>query len=114
MQGRSLVPLLKGVVPADWRKGIYYHYFEYPSVHMVPRHYGIRTQDSKLIRFYQFDEWEFYNLNRDPDERNNVYNDPQYASTIRTLKKELEALRQLYKDDTEVSVMPEAWQKKYR
>ena len=44
MQGRSLVPLLKGDTPDDWRKSIYYHYYEYPSVHMVPRHNGVRTE----------------------------------------------------------------------
>jgi arylsulfatase A-like enzyme len=59
MQGRSLVPLLKGETPADWRKSIYYHYYEYPSVHQVPRHYGIRTETHKLMKFYQFgEEWE--------------------------------------------------------
>ena len=48
MQGRSLVPLLKGEKPTDWRKSIYYHYYEYPSVHMVPRHYGVRTETCLL------------------------------------------------------------------
>ncbi|HSG70714.1 MAG TPA: sulfatase, partial [Planctomycetaceae bacterium] len=67
MQGKSLVPLLKGETPADWRKSIYYHYYEYPSVHMVPCHYGIRTETHKLIHFYEFgDEWELYDLERDP------------------------------------------------
>ena len=54
MQGKSLVPLLKGETPADWRKSIYYHYYEYPSVHMVARHNGIRNERYKLIQFYQF------------------------------------------------------------
>ena len=66
MQGKSLVPLLKGGSPADWRKSIYYHYYEYPSVHMVPRHFGVRTETQKLMRFYQFDEWEFYDLGKRP------------------------------------------------
>ena len=36
MQGASLVSLLKGEKPKDWRKSIYYHYYEYPSVHKIP------------------------------------------------------------------------------
>ena len=43
MQGRSIVPLLSGETPVDWRSSIYYHYYEYPAEHMVPRHYGVRT-----------------------------------------------------------------------
>jgi arylsulfatase A-like enzyme len=114
MQGRSLAPLLQGEQPADWRSSIYYHYHEYPSVHMVARHYGIRTQRYKLIRFYQFDEWEFYDLEEDPDELVNQYENPDYAKMIAELKKRLEELRTRYKDDTDVSVMPEDWRRKFR
>ena len=78
MQGVSLVPLLKGTPPKKWRKGIYYHYYEYPSVHMIPRHYGIRTKRYKLMHFYQFgDEWELYDLKKDPDELTNIYGGAQ-------------------------------------
>ena len=113
MQGRSLKPLLEGESPA-WRDAIYYHYHEYPSVHMVARHYGIRTDRYKLIRFYQFDEWEFYDLQEDPDEVRNAYNDPRYASIIAELKTRLESLRQEYADDTDISVMSADWQQQFR
>ncbi len=114
LQGESLVPLLKGQRPADWRDAIYYHYYEYPSVHMVARHYGIRTAHYKLIRFYQFDEWEFYDLDKDPDELHNRYNDPACKDQIERLKKSLAQLRQRYKDDSDVRVMPVEWQRKFR
>ncbi len=114
MQGRSLVPLLKGQTPSDWRTSLYYHYYEYPSYHMVAPHYGIRTQRHKLIRYYKFDEWEFYDLEKDPDERTNAYKNPAHANTIAKMKLELEGLRKHYKDDTDVSVAPEAWRKKFR
>lgn len=114
MQGKSLVPLLKGEEPADWRKSIYYHYYEYPSVHMVPRHYGVRTQSHKLMRFYQFDEWEFYDLDKDPDELTNQYNNPAYADKIAELKQELDRLREHYDDDSDVSVKSAEWQAKMR
>ncbi|MFT7486160.1 MAG: arylsulfatase A-like enzyme, partial [Candidatus Paceibacteria bacterium] len=88
MQGRSLAPILLGKAPPDWRDSIYYHYYAYPSVHQVARHYGIRTERDKLIWFYQFDEWEFYDLNRDPDERTNLYGDPKSAKRVTELNAE--------------------------
>ena len=115
MQGRSLVPLLKGEQPADWRKSIYYHYYEYPSVHMVPRHYGVRTDTHKLMKFYQFgDEWEFYDLENDPDELTNQYDNPEYASKIAEVRKELERVREHYDDDSDVSEKPKEWQQRMR
>jgi len=97
MQGRSLVPLLKGKTPQDWRKSIYYHYYEYPAVHMVRRHYGIRTLRYKLIHFYQEDEWELYDLVRDPYELRSLYDNPMYAGVVGELKAELKRLRTLYR-----------------
>jgi arylsulfatase A-like enzyme len=114
MQGKSLTPLLKGQSPSEWRKSIYYHYYEYPSVHMVAGHNGIRTDRYKLIRFYQFGEWEFYDLEKDPDELQNEYDNPDYADVIKTLTKDLEQLRQHYKDDSDMKVMPEKWQQQFR
>ena len=114
MQGRSLVPLLKGENPADWRKSIYYHYFEYPAVHMVARHNGVRTDRYKLIHFYQFGEWEFYDLQSDPDELKNQYSNPDYADVVRSLKSELETLRKQYGDDSDLAEMSAEWKLQYR
>ncbi|QDU08265.1 sulfatase [Gimesia aquarii] len=113
MQGQSLVPLLKGE-KVKWRDALYYHYYEFPSVHMVAKHFGIRNQRYKLIRFYQFDEWEFYDLQEDPEELTNQYNNPKYADTIAKMKIELNELRKSYKDDSDISVMPVEWRKKFR
>ena len=114
MQGRSLVPLLRGATPDGWRDGIYYHYFAFPSVHMVARHYGIRTRRYKLIRFYQFGEWELYDLESDPDELHNLYGDPDYLDVTVRLAERLGQLRQQYGDDAEVGAMPAAWRAEYR
>ena len=114
MQGRSLVPLLRGETPEDWRDAIYYHYHGFPAVHMVARHYGIRTERYKLIRFYQFDEWEFYDLVEDPDELENLFGDPRYIDEIAVLAERLGRLREYYRDASDVRVMPEAWQGQYR
>ena len=114
MQGRSLVPLLRGEEPEDWRNEIYYHYYEFPSIHRVARHYGIRGERYKLIRYYQFDEWELFDLLEDPDERVNVYDDPAYARVRARMEERLEALRVAYGDDSDVSVMPAEWQEPFR
>ena len=112
MQGLSLVPLLKGQEPKNWRKEIYYHYYEYPSVHMVPRHYGIRTQRYKLMHFYQFgNEWEMYDLKIDPDELNNLYGKEDVAKLQEGLQKRLKRLQTYYGDDSDLMVREDYIQK---
>ena len=97
IQGKSLRPLLKGE-KQFWRKSIYYHYYEYPhGWHNVNRHDGIRTKDFKLINFYQMGEKELYDLQNDPNELNNLYNNERYTDIERQLNKELINLRQKYK-----------------
>jgi len=99
MQGESLMPLLKGDHSAWNRKSVYYHYYEYPAVHMVKRHYGIVTKEYKLVHFYNdVDEWELYDRLKDPKELKNVYNDPTYAALVKDLKAQLTDLRVYYKD----------------
>lgn len=114
MQGRSLLPLLKGESVNDWRDSIYYHYYEYPSVHMVPKHNGIRTERYKLMHFYEFGEWEFYDLENDPEELNNLYGKSEFAELIETHKAKLASLQEYYDDDSELPEMPEAWKLKMR
>ena len=103
MQGESLVPLLKGDIRAWDRDAVYYHYYEYPSVHMVKRHYGIVTTDYKLVHFYyDVDEWELYDRKGDPMEMQNVYDDPDYAEVRQELHERLDSLRVYYKDSEEL------------
>lgn len=107
MQGESLRKILEGKNPKDWRTSIYYHYFEYPAEHSVKRHYGIRTSKYKLIHFYfDIDTWELYDLEKDPDEINNIYDNPEYKNIIDELKKELQKLREKYKDTDETKYLP--------
>jgi arylsulfatase A-like enzyme len=100
IQGESLLPLMDGREAPDWRESIYYHYYEFPAVHMVARHYGVRTQRYKLIHYYQTGEWELFDLETDPRELRSVYGDPEYASAVTELKTELDRLRTLYGDET--------------
>lgn len=96
LQGRSMVDLLAGATPADWRASVYYHYYENPGAHNVARHEGVRTATHKLIRFYQSNEWELYDLVADPDELTNLYGQPGTEALTAQLKAELERLRAEY------------------
>jgi len=83
---------------------MYYHYYEYPGWHAVKRHYGVRTQRYKLIHFYyDIDAWELYDLQKDPHELNNVYDDPGYTGIVKQLKTELNRLRKKYADSDELT-----------
>ena len=94
MQGRSMRPVLQGRTPHDWRTSVYYHYYEYPAVHMVRRHYGVRTQRYKLIHYYNLKEWELFDLEKDPHELRTVHDDPAYSDVVTRLKQEIQRLRQ--------------------
>jgi arylsulfatase A-like enzyme len=103
MQGESLIPLMKGNTEKWDRDAVYYHYYEYPAVHMVKRHYGIVTKEYKLVHFYyDVDEWELYDRKKDPQEMNNVYNDAAYADVVKELTIKLANLRVQYKDSKEL------------
>ncbi|PHR93958.1 MAG: sulfatase [Leeuwenhoekiella sp.] len=100
MQGESFVPLLKGETPADWEQAMYYHYYEWPYWHHVQPHYGIRTQKYTLAHFYyNIDVWELYDLEKDPNQLNNLIDDPQYAGVVADLKEQLNRLQKKYGDD---------------
>ena len=99
MQGESLVPLFKGQNEKWTRDAVYYHYYEYPGIHMVKRHYGIVTQDYKLVHFYNdVDEWELYDRKKDPQEMMNVINDLKYTDVVNDLKVRLSELQIKYKE----------------
>ncbi len=104
IQGRSFRPIMKGETASDWRKSAYYHYYEYPAWHMVKRHYGVRTERYKLIHFYfDIDAWELYDLKTDPNELNNLYNDPAHQDTVKELKAEIVRLQKQYGDSFELA-----------
>jgi arylsulfatase A-like enzyme len=97
MQGRSFMPLLKGKLPSDWRKSMYYRYY-YSHFETEP-HYGVRTYTHKLIYFNKIDQWELYDLVSDPNEMNNLYENPDYKQVAEDLKKELNHLQAELGDD---------------
>ncbi len=103
MQGESFRKLVAGET-GEWRDAVYYTYYEYPSVHMVKRHYGVATDRYKLMHFYyDIDEWEMYDLETDPMEMKNIYEDPSYADVREMLHKRLEELREYYGDSDELN-----------
>jgi arylsulfatase A-like enzyme len=103
MQGESFRQLVADQT-AEWRDAVYYTYYEFPSVHMVKRHYGVATDRYKLMHFYyDIDEWEMYDLDVDPHEMTNVYDDPEYANIRQMLHTRLEELREYYGDSDELN-----------
>ncbi len=107
VQGESFHEILTGNSPDNWRDAVYYHYFEYPAVHQVKRHYGIRTEKYKLIHFYyDVDEWELYDIETDPGEMINLAEDPAYAEIIETLKERLYVLQEEYLDTDHQQFLP--------
>lgn len=104
MQGESLMPLLTGNGNQWTREAVYYHYYEYPAVHMVKRHYAIITKDYKLVHYYfDVDEWELIDRKNDPNEMRNVYDDPAYAEIKKQLHAQLDGLREKYGDNSQIS-----------
>lgn len=98
MQGRSILPLFTGKTPRDWRTSMYYRYY-HPGHHNVAAHYGVRTSRYKLIYFHKLNQWELYDLQKDPGEMRNIYSEPSAAKTVESLKKELQRLKKEFKDD---------------
>jgi arylsulfatase A-like enzyme len=119
MQGRSLVPLLRGEAPQDWRQAMYYRYYMHvDDCHGVQASYGVRTRTHKLIRYPGHGSgasgaadaprepaWELFDLAADPDELRNVYDDPAYDGVRRDLTAQLTALQHAY-GDTPEGVLP--------
>ena len=99
IQGVSILPLLKGESPEDWRDAIYYHYYEYPAEHAVKRHYGVRDDRYKLMHFYNdIDVWELYDLQEDPHEMNNIFGKPGTEEVTKRMMKKLREQQEKYDD----------------
>jgi arylsulfatase A-like enzyme len=103
MQGKSMVPLLKGKQKGNVHDALYYHFYENQE-HKVSKHIGVRTDRYKLIYFYENKEWELYDLEKDKSEMKNVYDDPSYKKIVKSMKLQLKQLKEQYKD-TEPSAL---------
>ena len=99
MQGRSLVPILRGRTPADWRASMYYRYYHDPGDHNTRAHYGVRTRTHKLINFWKKSQWELFDLVNDPYELHNLYGQPGQETLTASLQAELLRLKQQMRDD---------------
>ncbi|WP_220764630.1 sulfatase [Flavobacterium sp. UMI-01] len=104
VQGESLRKLMAGKA-SEWRDAIYYTYYEFPGEHHVKRHYGVRTDRYKLIHFYyDIDQWELYDLDKDPSEMKNVYDDPAYQKVRKEMHQQLEKMRTKYGDSDQLNL----------
>ena len=116
MQGRSLVPLLRGEAPADWRTSFYYRYYHDPGDHNTAAHYGVRTATHKLIYYWKKNAYELFDLTKDPTEQNNLLfseteaRQPAVAAKFDELKTEIARLQKVYQDDGQYAD-PATWPK---
>jgi len=99
MQGRSLLPLMRGRQPADWRTSMYYRYYHDPGDHNTRGHYGVRTMTHKLIYYWTKDQWELFDLVHDPQEMHNLYGQPGFEGLTATLKAELARVKAAARDE---------------
>jgi arylsulfatase A-like enzyme len=97
MQGKSIVPVLKGKQKGDVHDALYYHFYENQE-HKVAKHIGVRTSRYKLIYFYENNEWELYDLKKDIAEMKNLYGIDAYKKITLQLKQRLKAAIKEYKD----------------
>jgi arylsulfatase A-like enzyme len=123
IQGRSLVPILMGQQPPEWRKSFYYRYYHDPGHHNTRAHLGVRTDRYKLIHFWKKDQWECYDLLKDPNELHNLYDDPKSQKIVAELKVELARLKTELEDHDEfadsqppdgVDGAPKKWKPGYK
>jgi arylsulfatase A-like enzyme len=103
MQGRSLLPILRGRPPSDWRTSMYYRYYHDPGDHNTRAHYGVRTRTHKLIYFWKKDQWELFDLTTDPMELHNLYGQPGQEQLTATLKAELQRLKRSVRDEDQLA-----------
>lgn len=103
MQGRSLLPVLRGGTPAGWRTSMYYRYYHDPGHHNTRAHYGVRTTTHKLVYFNRKDQWELFDLVKDPLELHNLYGQPGFDAITATLKAELQRLKRAVRDDDQLA-----------
>jgi arylsulfatase A-like enzyme len=103
MQGRSLLPVLRGRTPPDWRTSMYYRYYHDPGDHNTRAHYGVRTRTHKLIYFWKKDQWELFDLVNDPSELHNLYGQPGQEPLTATLKAELEKAKRAARDEDQLA-----------
>ena len=116
MQGASMREIVSGNSPSQWRDAVYYRYWMHLAHHHIPGHYGVRDSRYKLAFFYGLPldatlgkgsfkptppGWELYDLQKDPKEINNVYNDPSYSAEVKRLKNRLLELKKQYGDHDE-------------
>lgn len=98
MQGISLKPNLLDPKKQIERKSLYYHFYEFNADHTVLPHLGVRNKQHKLIYFYTVDEWELYDLKKDPLEQNNLVHSKQHIKILAGMKGELKKTRTFYED----------------
>lgn len=105
VQGKSIKPIFEGQTSDEWRKSVYYAYYE-TGEHNVPQHFGVRTKTHKLFYIPLTDEWQMFDLQKDPQEIKNIYDNPEYKQIREELTKEYNRIREHYDAPTYAEIAP--------
>ena len=89
VQGRSIVPLLKGGSVKGWRTSFLSEYFEEPQQKRTPSWQAVRNDQWKYIRYTALQGMdELYDVKKDPGEMKNLIHDA--SAVLAALKKDLD------------------------
>ncbi len=99
MHGKSMLPLMTGQARA-LRDAAYTHFYEHTGEHNAAANVALRTNEHLLVRYYDTNETELFDLKKDPHEMRSVADEPAYASTRKRLEARLAAMAAEYGDKT--------------
>lgn len=99
MQGDSFLANMEGRTPPGWKEACYCRYYVEGGEHATAAWYGVRTKRDKLVHYYKRGEWEYFDMEADPEELHNSYGEARYAGRIAELKRRIAELREKYGDD---------------
>lgn len=95
VEGRSLVPLLKGL-DSEWRRSFLIEYYSdkvFPRIQKMG-YKAVRTERWKYIHYVELEGMdELYDLKADPYEMTNIINRRDAAAALENMKRELERLQ---------------------
>ena len=92
INGRSIVPLLRGEQPSDWRTALLVENRERKTFQQgarIGRFWGLRTTQYTYVELNDTGETALFDHAVDPYERNNVASSPSYSTVVAQLHDQL-------------------------
>lgn len=96
IQGRSLLPVVRGETPVDWRTDFFFeHLFDRKN---IPKSEGVRDERWTYIRWFEQQPIveELYDHQTDFEQTRNLLRDARYATVLERLRRRTDQLRDQY------------------